>query len=270
VGTGRSGRRALAVLAIAGLGLMLTACGDDDDDDAAAAQEADGGDNNADDDNNNDNNDGDNGGDVSDDCKDALRDYLEELEPFIEDIDWTNASLDTMSSVEEEMGDELDDADAKLQEECGEFDFSAESGQLEAALEVANDDAPGTVAFLTFIQGLSQAVADISVPDVTFPDNVTLPENVTIPDITIPDVTIPDVTIPDMTVPGAADLPTDCDGAKLYIEDLMEEYDTMMDMPVSELTAVGTVVGTLSSACSPNDLQEFYNRAEVQAFLSGT
>ena len=60
MGMGRSGQRGLAVLVIAGLGLVLTACGDDDDDAAPAA--TDGGGDNADNNDNNDNGD-DNGDD---------------------------------------------------------------------------------------------------------------------------------------------------------------------------------------------------------------
>ena len=157
----------MAVLAITGLGLTLTACGGDDDDDSPAAAATDNGGDNAD---NNDNG----GGSLSGDCKDALRDYFKKLEPFIKDVDWQNANADTMGSIDAEMGDKLDDEDAKVQKECGEFDFT-DSDQLQGALDVARDDAPGAVAFLTFLQTLQQAVSNISVPDVTLPDNVTLP-----------------------------------------------------------------------------------------------
>ena len=37
------------------------------------------------------------------------------------------------------------------------------------------------------------------------------------------------------------------DGAKAYIEGLMDKYDTMMDMPMKELSDAGTVVATLGS-----------------------
>jgi hypothetical protein len=270
---GRNGRRAIALLAIAGLGLVATACGGDDDDDAAPA---------ASDDNGDGGDDGSDDGDakISGDCKDALGDYLEKLEPFIEDIDWEDANPDTMTQIQEDMGDDLDDVDADLQKECGEFDFGANSGQLDAALDIAEDRAPGTVGFLTFLQSLSQAVADISLPDnitlpdsITLPDNVTLPDNITIPDITIPDITIPDITIPDITVPGAAnaaDLPTDCQGAIDYVHGLMDEYNTMLDMPVSEMTAIGTLSTTITSACSVNEMSEFYNDPDVTAWMSGT
>ena len=256
MGMGRSGRRVIAVLAISGLGLTLTACGGDDDDDAAPAA-TDNADNNNDNADNNDNG----GGSLSDDCKDALSDYFKKLEPFIKDIDWQNANADTMGSIDEEMGDKLDDEDAKVNKECGEFDFT-DPDQLQGALDVAKDDAPGAVAFLTFLQTLSQAVSNISVPDVTIPD-ITLPD-----DVTIPDVTIPDVTVPNATGASAADLPTDCDGAIEYMKGLMDKYDTMGDMPIAELSTVGTVTGVITSTCSVNKMTDFYNDPDMTAWMS--
>jgi len=242
----------MAVLAITGLGLTLTACGGDDDDDSPAAAATDNAGDNAD---NNDNG----GGSLSGDCKDALSDYFKKLEPFIKDVDWQNANADTMGSIDAEMGDKLDDEDAKVQKECGEFDFT-DPDQLQGALDVARDGAPGAVAFLTFLQTLQQAVSDISVPDVTLPDNVTLPEG----------VTIPDVTIPNVTTANAADLPKDCDGAIDYMRGLMDKYDSMGDMNISDLSSVGTVTNVITTTCSVNQMTDFYNDPDVTAWMSGT
>ena len=159
MGMGRNGRRVIAVLALTGLGFTLTACGGDDDDDtpaAAATDNANGNDSNSNSNGDSADNNDNGGGSLSGDCKDALSDYFKKLEPFIKDIDWQNANADTMGSIDAELGDKLDDQDAKVNKECGEFDFT-DSDQLQGALDVAKDDAPGRLCSCHFQRRACQA-----------------------------------------------------------------------------------------------------------------
>ncbi len=289
MGMGRSGRRLVAVLAITGLGLALTACGDDDDDTPAAAAE-DGGDNtdnndadtndadtNDADTNDNDNGDaaadedtGDNGDDadanadaeddgdgdddtikvddlkdIPDECLDIFSDFLKQIEPVVEDVDWENADVSSMEGI----GEQLDSVASGMDEEmtaagCDKYELSDENN-MDTLIDLAKDEAPGTVAYFEFIKKLSEGFNQTTTPPADDGD--------------------------DNGGDGgddAADLPTDCEGARDYIEGLMDKYDTMMDMPVTELSSIGTVTGTLTSACSANELQEFYSDPDVQAFMS--
>jgi hypothetical protein len=102
---------------------------------------------------------------------------------------------------------------------------------------------------------------DISMPDITMPD-------ITMPDITMPDITMPDITVGELTG-AAAELPTDCEGAIAYMDDLIAEGGSMMDLNVSELGAIGTVTGVISTDCAVGEINEFFGRADVQEFMSG-
>jgi hypothetical protein len=241
VGMGRSGRGRLAVLVIAGLGLVLTACGGDDDDAAPAATDGGG---NADDNNGGDNADDNNGGggDISQECKDLLGDYLEKLEPFVKDIDWESASLDQMSQIQDQMGNEFSSLDSEISDQCDDYDFTTNEDQMQEAIDIAHDRAPGTVAWLEFIQRLSTTVSSISVPDVTGGD--------------------------DGGGGAAGDVPKDCDGAIAYVEDLMNQYDTMMDMNISELTNFGAVSTVITTDCSLQQVQDFYDRQDVKDWMA--
>jgi hypothetical protein len=264
VGKGRSGRRLVAVLAITGLGLTLTACGGDDDDDTPAAA-ATGGDT-ADDNDNADTADAgdtaeaeDNGdedtitvddiNDIPDECLDIFGDFLKEIEPVVKDVDWENADLSAMEGI----GSQLDSVASGMDDEmtkagCDKYELS-DDASLDTLIDIAKDKAPGTVAYFEFIKKMQESFADITVPPSDGGDTADDGGD---------------------NAGDTSDLPTDCDGAKDYIRGLMDKYDSMMDMPVSELTAVGTVTGTLTSACSPNDLQEFYGDPDVQAFMSAS
>jgi hypothetical protein len=253
VGMGRSGQRGLAVLVIAGLGLVLTACGGDDDDAAPAATDGGG---NADDnaDANADENADDNGGggDISDDCKDLLGDYLEKLEPFVKDVDWESASLDTMSQIQEQMGNELSSLDSEISDQCDDYDFTTNADQMQEAIDIAQDRAPGTVAWLEFIQRLSTTVSSMSGPDLSGGDN----------------------TGGDNGDNGgggdAGDVPQDCDGAIGYMEDLMGQYDHMADMALNDLTAMSNANQVITTQCSLQQMNDFFQRNDVQEWMSGT
>src|SRR5215203_1726455 len=247
---GRSGRRLVAVLAITGLGLALTACGDDDDDTPAAAAE-DVGDTADDDDDNNDNNDdaaadadtGDGGDDadadaeddgvedtikvddlrdIPDECLDIFSDFLKQIEPVVEDVDWENADVSSMEGI----GEQLDSVASGMDEEmtaagCDKYELSDENN-MDTLIDLAKDEAPGTVAYFEFIQKLSEGFNQTTTPPADDGGDNGNDGG-------------------DDGGDDAADLPTDCDGARDYIEGLMDKYDTMMDMPVTELSSIGTV-----------------------------
>jgi hypothetical protein len=270
----------LAVLVIAGLGLALTACGGDDDDAEAPAAEADEGgenegDENADaeggaDEDGEDAGTGDEGDDaeadadedrddgetievddiddIPDECRDLLEDMLKQIEPLVEDIDWENADLSEMESFGEELEAEMSGMEEEFDESgCDDYELGDDTS-MEPLIDLARDEAPGTVAYLEWIQGIQEDFADI-----------------TIPDISIPDISIPDISIPDISLP--ADAPQDCDSAIAAFEDLMAEYDTLMDMSIEEMGTYATVSGAITTTCSFDDISVFYERDDVNAFL---
>jgi hypothetical protein len=267
-------RARMAALAVGAL--VLAACGGDDDDDAAPAAEAtaeddaDGAAEDGDQDNNNqDDNDGnddegsvevDDLGDLPDECVDAIGDMLEKIEPLVEDIDWENASLEEMASLGEELTSDDFSMDEDLEERCSQFAF-AEGADMDAIKELAEDRAPGVLGYLTFVEKMQEEFADMTIPDISIPD-------VSMPDISIPDISIPDISIPDLSLP--ADAPKTCEDAIAYIEGLIEQSDSMMDLTLSDMTAFGNASTVLSTECSLDQMSEFYARPEVSDWMSGT
>ena len=281
---GRSARRVLAVLAIAGLGLALTACGDDDDDAAPVAEADDGGDANAEDngDNNDDgdnaeaddNDNGDNAeaddngdgddaeaedngddgetievddiNDIPDECLDLMGDMLEQIEPIVEDVDWENADLSSMQSVTEELDAEFSGMDDEMESaNCDQYELS-EDANMDALIDLAKDRAPGTVAYFEFIQRLQEGFSEI----------------------TIPDVSVPEGDDGEVDLGDTGDVPQDCDGAIGYVEDLMDKYESMMDMPINELSTVGAATTVITTKCSANEMNDFLTNPDVQGWMS--
>jgi hypothetical protein len=278
VAKGRSARRVLALLAIAGLGLAVTACGDDDDDDAAPAAEADdGGDENAaaqeetdeeeadentadentaaEDEGDENTDEGDEDvvevddiNDIPEECRDLMGDMLERIEPIVEEVDWENADMASMQSISEELDAEVSGMDAEMEEAgCNDFEL-ADDASMDTFIELAEDRAPGTVAYFEFIQRLQEDFAEI----------------------TIPDVSVPEGDGAEIDLGDTGDVPQDCDGAIAYVEDLMDEHESMMEMPIDELSGVGTATTVITTKCSANQMNDFFSDPDVTAWMSAS
>jgi hypothetical protein len=271
-------RARLATLAVSAL--VLAACGGDDDDDAAPGAEAteetadasddqNNDDQNTDDQNTDDNNadnddegsvEVDDLGDLPDECVDAVGDWLEKLEPIVEDIDWENASLEEMASLDDELSSSEFEMDEELEERCSRFTM-AEGADMDALKELAEDRAPGVLGFLTFLGNMQDELADMTIPEFSIPD-------ASLPDISMPDISLPDVSIPEMSLP--ADAPKTCEEAIAFIEGLIEQSESMMDLTLNDMTAFGTASTVLTTECSLEQTSEFYGRPEVSDWMSGT
>jgi hypothetical protein len=190
---------------------------------------------------------------------------LEKLEPMVEDVDWENASLDELASIGEELSSEEFEIDEELEDRCSQFAF-AEGADLDAIREVAEDRAPGVLGYIDFIENMQEQFSDISVPDISMPD-ISMPD-ISVPDISLPDISLPDISVPDVTLP--ADAPQTCEEAIAYIEGVMGQTDSMMDLSLSDMTAFGNASTVLSTECSIEQVSEFYGRPDVSQWMSGT
>ncbi len=170
--------------------------------------------------------------DLPSECRDALADFLRAIEPTVSEIDWETATLadmETMGTDIEAPGTELD---TKLAEaNCPDFEPDADDGSIAMMIEFAEDEAPGTVGWLTFISTLASSVDENGISE------------------------------------GSADLPTDCDGAIAYVEAATTQADSMMDLPLTEFTNLGAVMQTIQSECPVEQTAAFF---EANAdFFSG-
>jgi hypothetical protein len=89
--------------------------------------------------------------------------------------------------------------------------------------------------------------------------------------MSVPDITGGDDAGGGDTGGGAAgDVPQDCDGAIAYVEDLMDQHDTMMDMNISEMTNFGAVSSVITTDCSLQEMQDFFDRQDVKDWMGSS
>jgi hypothetical protein len=246
----------VAVIAIAGLGLALTACGGGDDDAAPAATAADGTTAGTDAGNNT----GDNSGttdtikvnsinDIPQKCVDLMGDFLKKIEPIVKDIDWKNAKISDMQGVSDQLDAETSSIDDQMTSSgCDKYQLD-DSASMDAIIQLAKDKAPGTVAYFEFIKNLS--ASDLSSADLSAGGSNTGG----------------DAGASDTGA--ATDVPQDCDGAINYIKGLMDKYQSMQDLNVSQLQTISKVTSVITTKCSVTQMNQFLTDPKVTSWMSG-
>jgi hypothetical protein len=79
-----------------------------------------------------------------------------------------------------------------------------------------------------------------------------------------------DISIPDLSLPAMPEgTPETCEDAIAYVEDVIAEHDSMMSMPIEEMTAFSNASQVISTECSVEEVAEFFSRGDIQDFLSG-
>lgn len=91
--------------------------------------------------------------DLPDDCRNALSDFLKQIEPKVADIDWDTATMSDFQALNDELEAEGESFDAATAG-CEQFDFASDEESLQAVIDFAEDEAPGTVGWLEFIGSL--------------------------------------------------------------------------------------------------------------------
>lgn len=163
-------------------------------------------------------------------CRDLMSDFLKDVEPIVSPIDWDNATLadfETISAEFEARADQFD-ADSDATGECDNIDMEDDES-FDLLIEFAQDEAPGTVGFLSFISEFVDAAA----------------------------------TALDGGAAGSS-IET-CDEAIAFMDGLMANYDSMEEVPVTELTAMADVA-TVIFTCTPEQMA-YFDSPEVNAFF---
>ena len=167
-------------------------------------------------------------------CRDAFADYLQQIEPTVSDIDWDTATMADFETLTTDLQAQSESFDEDMATAgCDRYEVGESSESIQAMIDFAEQEAPGTVGYLEF---LASFLEDLSGMDGSL---------------------------------GAADVPTDCAGAIAYMEELMAEHSTMTEMPINDMMSVSAVVSTIGTECPPAQSQEFFARDEVTAFLGG-
>ena len=176
-------------------------------------------------------------GDIPQECRDLLGDVLREIEPIVQDIDWENATMADLA----EFGEEIDVPMSEIEVEmdaagCNDLDFDGDDeGGFELMLELAEQEAPGVVGWLEFILDASNDF-DAAVED-TGDEQAAAPEN--------------------------------CDEALTAVRDLMDQSETMMDLPVDELLAASTTLQNITMLCSIEEMTALFEDPDFVAWSEG-
>ena len=162
--------------------------------------------------------------DMPQECIDALVGYLKAIEPAVDDVDFETTTGDDL----EAMGTELEGLSEDYTTAIEDLDCPDPSGSDEEAfaaiIELAEQEAPGTVGYLEWVQGLATGFGDAEV---------------------------------------SGDCETDISALRLIIE----ENSSMSDLTMTEVVQVGSLVGSVSTACTPERAEEFFAEPDVAAFL---
>jgi len=95
--------------------------------------------------------------DMPAECVDALREYLRAIEPVVADVDFQSTTMSDFEALAEEL-DAATEGFEERTESCPDLDVST-TESFELIREFAENEAPGTVAYFTFLQ---EFVTDLS------------------------------------------------------------------------------------------------------------
>jgi len=168
--------------------------------------------------------------DIPQSCKDLMEGFLKDIEPTVSPIDWDNATIADFETIatEFEARAEQFDTDTEANTECDNLDMEDEQS-FDLMIEFAEDKAPGTVGFLMFVDSFATAAVDA------------------------------------MDGTGAEGGFETCDDAIAFMDGLMENYGSMDQVPVSDLTAMTSVVSVIFT-CTPEQMA-YFDQPEVNAFF---
>lgn len=169
--------------------------------------------------------------DMPQECIDSFVNFLQAIEPVVEGIDFENATIEDM----ETMGTELEAATEGPTAEMDNLDCPDPSGTDEetfaAMIDIAEREAPGTVAYFEWIQDFAGDFEDGG--------------------------------------EGSGEAASgDCETDIERMELLIDQNDGMGDMSLAEVTAFGSLMTSVTTECSADRSQEFLSQPEVQEFMA--
>jgi hypothetical protein len=166
--------------------------------------------------------------DIPQECLDLTADFLRAIEPLVSPIDWENGTMSDFETVAPAFEAEAEAFDLASAEACGSIDL--EEDGLGVIIELAAEVAPGSVAFLQFLDALQNAALGI-----------------------------------DPTTDDAPQAFETCAEAIEFIDELVNEYPTINDVPMVDMLQVADI-GTIFMSCTPEE-QTFFESPEVNAFF---
>lgn len=191
--------------------------------------------------------DGDNGGDadqiVIDDvddipagCREIMVEFLQDIEPAVERIDWDTATLADMEDVTPVVDQMTIKFETGMEAAgCDDFTFGADDRQqFEFAVEIARQEAPGSESWLRFSRAMSAGLD-------TAADGSLEPSS----------------------------LPADCDEATTIVTDLIGDVDSLDEVPVADLVGITNGILGIDAVCTAEQAAAFLDDPRLQELFGG-
>ena len=170
-------------------------------------------------------------GDLPQECIDAFVAYLREIEPFVEGIDWANASSADFEELTESLESVTADYEATITDSnCDDLEVDASTEEsFDYIIDIAQQEAPGTVAYFEMIRDFAGDFGGES-----------------------------DIVV-------ANDCETDIE----TLQAIVDEGVTMEERPVAEMVSIGALVTSITTNCDLDRSAEFFAQEDVTAFMGG-
>lgn len=169
-------------------------------------------------------------GDIPQHCIDAFVDFLKAIEPTVETVDWSTASLEDLERISEELDDVMVEYEEEtLDAACDDIEVNAtDEESFEYMLAIARAEAPGTVSYFEMIRDMAMGFGG-------------------------------------STGAGSGD----CEADIAAIEAMIAEHGSMEHLSVADLSTAGGLIMSITSNCSAARAAEFFEREDVSNFLEG-
>lgn len=168
--------------------------------------------------------------DVPEPCREAMANFLREIEPIVEPIEWQTATIADFEQIALQFEEKAADFEtASVEIGCDDLNF-ADDDSSEILIDFAQIEAPGAVGFLEFLEELSTGMPTV------------------------------------VDEPATGEIAT-CQDAIDFLQGLIDEYDSIESVPASELLQIPNIAN-LYGDCTLEQL-EFFDNPELAEFMGG-
>jgi hypothetical protein len=174
-------------------------------------------------------------GEIPPECQELLAGFLQDIEPAVSAVDWDTATLADMQDVSPVIDQTTIRFDTAMEAAgCDDFVFGADDDQqFEFALEIARQEAPGSLRWLQFSRDL---YAGLETTEGGLADD-------------------------------ASALEADCDEATAGVIDAIGGATDVDNIPLTDLVEINNGLAVVEAVCTPDEAAALLEDPTLQAFF---
>lgn len=161
-------------------------------------------------------------GDMPAECMESFRTFLRELEPFVEGRDFNTMTQTELAEFGEEIAGLSESIEAETAD-CPTLDMGIDEN-FELMIDIARDEAPGTVAYFEWIRDFAGSVTEVSTSG-------------------------------------------DCEANIAAVQEYVDRTESMNDLTMAELSAVGSLFGAITNTCSAERANQFFSEEGISDWM---